>query len=496
MEQELDLGLEEAKLQTVDLQKELLVLRLAFGKLKATAYRAFEPITAGVVNALSKAVFWAIRLMKNIGYIIAGVTGLRAKQDKLTQSVTKTYKAVRRELAGFDELNRLGTPKDSTVTTQIEIAPGTFAIPEHLQGIIDGILEALRPLQEFDLFDLRWHFHRMKEAVEELFLALKNGAGWAWHQLLVPFAQWIVEQFVPQVFHTLEGAAKLLTAVLEPLGKGFGKLLEAMKPIFKFVGDCLLTCLEQLRLLFVSLAQVFQEKGTAIEKIFENLSATISHIWKIIGPKLEALRLNMGNSFGAISKDVSLVVGKLIDAFEGLSEFLLGAFTGNWQKAWDGMKKFLKNSINGILALINGMLSGLAEGLNAVVNMLNKLKFTLPDWIPDLGGKSFGLNLPKVKALKIPYLAKGAVLPANKPFLAMVGDQKHGTNIEAPLTTIQEAVGRVLGDMVPAMVAGFEALLRENVALRQTVEGISVGDETLARAVNRYNAKMEIVRGV
>ena len=53
--------------------------------------------------------------------------------------------------------------------------------------------------------------------------------------------------------------------------------------------------------------------------------------------------------------------------------------------------------------------------------------------------------MSKVSAPQIPYLAQGAVLPANRPFLAVVGDQKHGTNIEAPLDTIKQALAEVLG---------------------------------------------------
>ena len=96
---------------------------------------------------------------------------------------------------------------------------------------------------------------------------------------------------------------------------------------------------------------------------------------------------------------------------------------------------------------------------------------------------------------QIPYLAKGAVLPANKPFLAVVGDQKHGTNIEAPLTTIQEAVGLVMGDHIAAMMAGFEALLKEQQATRRTIEGIEIGDAVIGRAAERYGRKMAVVRG-
>ena len=83
--------------------------------------------------------------------------------------------------------------------------------------------------------------------------------------------------------------------------------------------------------------------------------------------------------------------------------------------------------------------------VNAVVKTINKLSFKVPDWVPELGGKTLGFNLKTVTAPTIPYLATGAVIPPNAPFMAVLGDQKHGTNIEAPLDTIKQAVAEVIG---------------------------------------------------
>ena len=496
MEQELDVGLKEMKLQAVDVQKELLVLRLAFGKLKAVANQAFAPVTAPLLEGLQSAVFWAIRLVKNIGIVLSALTGLRMGQETYTKSVNKTVKALRRELAGFDELNRLGSPKSGVVSTEVTVDPKTFEVPAELQKIVDTILGILAPLKEIDLTPAQWHFYRLAEAVQALWDTLKPGLEFVWQQMLVPFAGWIVEEFAPTAMFCLQQAIEAVTAVLKPLGDGFGHIFAAMQPVFQFIGENLLYALDQLRRLFGKVTQVFTEKAPVLRETFENLRDTITLIWQAIGPVLSQLR----QKFLLVLEDIRLAVGDslgyFIEAFSGLTQFLKGVFSGNWGEAWTGLKKLVKNAINGILSLINGLLKGLAGGVNAMVGMLNKLSFQIPGWVPGLGGKSFGLNLPKVKPVQIPLLAQGAVLPANKPFLAMVGDQKHGTNIEAPLATIQEAVAQVMGDTVPAMVAGFEALLQENIALRRTVEGISLGDETIGRAAGRYNRKMEILRGV
>lgn len=68
----------------------------------------------------------------------------------------------------------------------------------------------------------------------------------------------------------------------------------------------------------------------------------------------------------------------------------------------------------------------------------------MPDGIPGLGGKHIGFDITHITAPQIPYLAQGAVIPANHEFLAVLGDQSSGTNVEAPLETIKEALAEVM----------------------------------------------------
>lgn len=156
---------------------------------------------------------------------------------------------------------------------------------------------------------------------------------------------------------------------------------------------------------------------------------------------------------------------------------------------------FFKGMVNGVIGFINGMMSCIASGINLVIRALNKLSFDVPDWVPGIGGSTWGFNIPEITAKKIPYLAQGAVLPANKPFLAMVGDQKHGTNVEAPLTTIQEAVAIVMEDMVQSNVAGFEATIAVLREILEAVLGIEIGDDVIGRAAARYNNRLAIRNG-
>jgi hypothetical protein len=77
----------------------------------------------------------------------------------------------------------------------------------------------------------------------------------------------------------------------------------------------------------------------------------------------------------------------------------------------------------------------------------------------------------------------------------MVGDQKHGTNVEAPLSTIQEAVAVVMQEQTDAILAGFEASVGVQKEILEAVLGISIGDDVIGNAVARYNRKQAITRG-
>ena len=121
-------------------------------------------------------------------------------------------------------------------------------------------------------------------------------------------------------------------------------------------------------------------------------------------------------------------------------------FTAAW---WKNLgKKMMNGLIAGVEAGINWVLRGIGDMVNGITGLLNKIP---------------GINIAPVNwgNVKIPRLAQGAVIPPNREFLAVLGDQKHGTNVEAPLETIQQAVAQTFANMSPqlaqAIVSAFIA---------------------------------------
>lgn len=138
--------------------------------------------------------------------------------------------------------------------------------------------------------------------------------------------------------------------------------------------------------------------------------------------------LGAGIAIGVTSGTFAGWLDTIATAFSGFKEKVLNTFS----QLWSGMKSF----INSILGGVEWMANKVINGINWVIDAMNRIHFDIPDW---LGGGSFGFNIRKLNAVSIPRLAAGAVIPPNREFLAVLGDQKSGTNIETPLSTMVDA---------------------------------------------------------
>lgn len=151
--------------------------------------------------------------------------------------------------------------------------------------------------------------------------------------------------------------------------------------------------------------------------------------------------------FTAVQTAASGLVEAVKQILTGLLQFLFGVFTANWMLAWEGMKEIFHGIVNGIITFFEGMVNLIMTGLNGLIGILNQLIMKAVAILSFFGLIDKDDEIPQIPLLKqfqLPRLAQGAVIPPNREFLAVLGDQRSGTNIEAPLSTIEEAVENVL----------------------------------------------------
>ena len=176
----------------------------------------------------------------------------------------------------------------------------------------------------------------------------------------------------------------------------------------------------------------------------------------VFGPPIRNAFQMVVSVIGSVIGTVVDVAKGIIEALKGIVNFIVGVFTGDWKKAWDGIKQafqgvvdgikgIFKGAVNVIIDLINTMLRAMTTGINTVIRGVNKMSFTVPDWVLGIGGKTFGFNIKEIKEYQIPKLAQGAVIPPNQQFTAILGDQKHGRNLEAPEGLIRQIFREEMG---------------------------------------------------
>ena len=233
----------------------------------------------------------------------------------------------------------------------------------------------------------------------------------------------------------------------------FLKAWEFIKPIFDRIFEVLTQLWEN------HLAPLVENIGTFVAKLVNGameiyndfIAPVVSWFIDTFGPVISAVFSNIVTGIGAVFGSFIDFKNGIFTTLGGVIDFIVGVFTGDWDRAWQGIQDIFSgiwNSFvgivripaNGIITLINNLISA----MNTMIGGLNQIQFDVPDWVPFIGGEHFGINIPRIPT--IPYLAQGAVIPPNQRFLAVLGDQKRGTNVEAPLDTIKQALAEVMAE--------------------------------------------------
>ncbi|NBK92200.1 hypothetical protein D5278_09495 [bacterium 1XD21-13] len=191
------------------------------------------------------------------------------------------------------------------------------------------------------------------------------------------------------------------------------------------------------------------------------VSWIIQNVLPVILPIISGIVKALFAAFGAIAD----IINGIIDAIRGIIQFLTGVFSGDWERAWngitrvfDGIAGVIKGIVDGIIGVIMGIVDGVKDAISAINDLAGKKSSLKSGAGNRFLSSSFSASKfrsapstlyasPEFEAFRttpIPKLATGAVIPANREFLAVLGDQKRGTNIEAPLDTIEQANERLL----------------------------------------------------
>ena len=305
-------------------------------------------------------------------------------------------------------------------------------------------------------------------AFKNFFDMLSNGFNWIKEALMV------LGIALTAVGAIILGAPALVAAAVAGVVAAVATLVIVIKDNWESIKDFTIKIWNSIKDFFHKLwegiKEIFQKAlefikdfiHNTFELIKEIVSSVMEFVWSMIKARLELIKDIFEAVFGVVRDIISTtfehiktVFGDIKDVFDNIIQFIRDVFAGNWENIWQDivnifesiwntMVDIAKYPINLVIDLINGLIGGIEAAVNYIANALSAIHFDVPDWVPGIGGKSLGFNFGGVSLPRIPQLAKGAVIPPNKEFMAILGDQKQGTNIETPLKTMIEAFNAAL----------------------------------------------------
>lgn len=273
---------------------------------------------------------------------------------------------------------------------------------------------------------------------------------------------------------------------ITPIREWFSNLIQQIREWFNEAKECIQEAFEK------AASYIETNFIDPVKKWMQNMRDTIMQIYerikeKIISTMDSAAKGIQDKFIGPIGTKFDSLRDRITNAFQTAKNKITNTFQN--LKVW-----FSDNVTNPIYEMFNRMVDNIVAGLNSLLSSISRTRSTVTTSYSTSSSYA-AARTSYVATPQVPYLAKGAVIPANAPFLAVLGDQKRGTNVEAPLETIQQAVALVMDDVVQSNMVGFEAIVSILQEILEAVMGIEIGDQVIAEAVQRYQRKMAVVRG-
>ena len=417
--------------------------------------------------------------------------------------------------------------KTATLIDRIKTSVGDFFAP------------LKQAWEKLNFEPLKSSFDRLKKSLEPLIDNIGAGLSWFLDEVLIPLGSWTIEEAIPAALTVISGAIDLISAVGEKAGQYLKSLWDDfLSPAASWLGDTIVSFLENLGQFLTDVAN----NETAVT-ILTNVGIAILAIAaciEAVNIALEAKGVIMGilgggtiSTLGWILIALGAILAVVIEIFvyqDTLSELwengkeLWSYYFATMKEAWfdgvetwkrylskakdwfcngweqfanwwtdkvtgllDKVKDYFKRFANKLIGFDNGILSGTASGINRIIELINNLNWDIPDWVPIIGGNTWGFNISPITPPQIPYLATGTVIPANYgEFAAILGDNKRDPEIVSPIPAMKQAflealaesglIGGSSGDIVIEIDGRevFRAVKKENDTQKRRHGGVSL----------------------
>lgn len=381
--------------------------------------------------------------------------GAGALADNLDEA-TGRAKALKKQLAGFDEINNLTTNQgsgsgDNTTGSFGGLDLPTYeslgksfisdALEEKITNITDKIKELLPYLTAIGTAILVWKGY---------FAALN----------LIPkimkIFDWIKRLWALFAANPFVLVAAAIAALVAWFITAYKTNDEFRAKVDAFVADAK----EKIVEIWNKLTTFISNLKTKFAEFFSNLGEKLSNFWTSvvttvtnIKDKVVTIAGNIGQAFKNV---IQAIKDWFVEKWNGIKYAwgeIMKSLKDNWDGFkdkiktgveaivgfWDGIKQGAKDMANGVIGAVEGMVNKVISGVNWLIRGLNRIRFSIPDWVPLIGGNSFGFNLGQINSVTLPRLAQGGVV--SSPTTALIGE--NGAEAVVPLENNTDWINKV-----------------------------------------------------
>lgn len=255
--------------------------------------------------------------------------------------------------------------------------------------------------------------------------AMKTVGAWLKEHVVDPIVDKVKELFGIHSPSTV--MAEIGKMLMQGLYNGIESFVETIKKIFETLWNGIKTTTETVwRGITSTVSSVWNGLKTSASTIFSGISTTVSGVW-------DAIKKKSGDIWDGLKTDIPEAAAKIK---KGISDRFTEA-RDSVKTIFEKLADYVKKPINGAIKLVNG---GIGKMNSALGGLESAFSFGPWDIPTPFGTKTIGFSAKFPRIGTIPYLAKGAVIPPKSEFLAVLGDQKNGRNLEAPEDLIRQIV--------------------------------------------------------
>lgn len=429
---------------------------------------AFAPAIEAAVKGMAKLFNYFAAIWK----ALTGINIIAKANAKLAKDAADA-----RGPAKFDEVDVLqdssgnGSAGTENMMKEIEL---NGRLKELTQGIKDLWTDISKITSDWiktvDFGPLKESVNGFLDSLKPLLQGLGDFLLWIYQNIVLPFVQWLVEDGGPSIFKLLKSIAD----VLDPL---FNEIIfpaledlwdDFLKPLVEKFGEDLVLVIDTMADGLENVADWLDKNHEWLEKVAEVIGIVMAVLFLVMTP--------IGH--------VILLVGAVIA--------VIAAVIRNWDKlvaavrtGVEKIKGFFRGLLNVIKSILNGIIFAFEWMINRVVDAFNFVLTPVRGISKITSAFTGAESLQKIGYVNLPRLARGAVIPPNSEFMAVLGDQTSGKNVEAPEGLIRSIVAEELAANNAEIVQLLRVIAAKNLSISKRQVGAAavdyINDETERR---------------